>query len=725
MSSPLSTSSGATDPGNDTSSPWFSPAWETRARIADFLTSSISTRRIRSKIFDLPWRLIIGAVTAAVPISILAMFAHSWSAAMAGVVVLVIIALASYFTDRLGGLTSLAVSLLLLDLYFMEGKTDLTNPANRSDRVTIVLVAIAGAVLIWLVQRIESESIEDRQDAWAARSAATALSAIETVAATQQGLSYSARRQIYDAIVRAVVGVNRAHAGALMLTIPSESQIVPDASYGFGEHASWALKKEGTGRGIVARIASERRPIQVYDLRSGTATNGTGLMESPVRSLLGAPIISADDCLLGVILLGLLVPHRFGASEVKKLEAFSSQIAAILETMSAAGEREFELQQARDEQRRLERVIAAIPEAVVVVSPLDGEIVATNMAARTLFGDLLNRDFYDALQSLDGGPVDEHALPMRQAIDRGESVEGIELVIRRKGCAEIPILASAAPIFGPEGSVVAVVSAFRDISTLKEAARIKDEFVSIVSHELRSPLTPIRGYVQLVARELSREGAHEQQVQRLHSIDGHVDRLTRLVDDLLDVSRMRAGSLEIRRETTDLATICRDVVSVRSANEVRRRIELHVPERPVEGFWDPDRLHQIVDNLVGNALKYSPDEGVVSVAVESRPSEAEIIVSDQGPGIAEDDREKVFGAFYRTASATNSQAPGLGLGLYICSELVEAHGGTIDVLSGPQGGAEFRVKLPRTVDESRLPAQLPIDALFFDTVGEATGMSPA
>src|SRR4029450_13402277 len=123
-------------------------------------------------------------------------------------------------------------------------------------------------------------------------------------------------------------------------------------------------------------------------------------------------------------LLGLLVPHRFGASEVKKLEAFSSQIAAILETMSAPGEREFELQQARDEQRRLERVIAAIPEAVVVVSPLDGEIVATNMAARTLFGDLLNRDFYDALQSLDGGPVDEHALPMRQAIDRGESVEG-------------------------------------------------------------------------------------------------------------------------------------------------------------------------------------------------------------------------------------------------------------------------------------------------------------
>src|SRR5215203_3819758 len=100
----------------------------------------------------------------------------------------------------------------------------------------------------------------------------------------------------------------------------------------------------------------------------------------------------------------------------------------------------------------------------------------------------------------------------------------------------LAVLASAAPVREPDGTIVAVVAVFRDIAELKQASQMKDEFVSVVSHELRSPLTPIRGFVQLVAKELDREGGHDSQVQRLHSLNGHVDRMTRLVDDLLDVS---------------------------------------------------------------------------------------------------------------------------------------------------------------------------------------------
>ena len=254
-----------------------------------------------------------------------------------------------------------------------------------------------------------------------------------------------------------------------------------------------------------------------------------------------------------------------------------------------------------------------------------------------------------------------------------------------------PLLASAAPILDQHGRVTAVVGAFRDITTLKEAARIKDEFVSVVSHELRSPLTPIRGYVQLVARELAREGNHELQVKRLNSIDGHVVRLARLVDDLLDVSRLRAGSLEIRPMRTDLVELARDVIQVRSEGESVTSIELVAHRASITGDWDPDRIQQVIDNLVGNALKYSPPTGKVTVTVDVVDGQAAIAVADEGPGISEADRQNIFGAFFRTSEATSSQAPGLGLGLYICRELVRAHEGTIEVGEAPGGGAEFRV----------------------------------
>jgi PAS domain S-box-containing protein len=649
------------------------------------------SRRLDSTLADLPWRMVIGLLLTALPISLLALIAGGWTVSMASIVALAMIALSAYLADWVGGISALTIAFLLLDLFFVDQRTGFARPVQREDRLSLLTFTLTAVLIIWLVQRVKAEGTEDRQSAIAARSAATALSAIETIAGTQQRLSFQERKQIYDAIVHNVVGLNRAHAGALMLSVPGTDDFLPDASYGFGPDAQEILRLEGAGAGIIHRIGIERRPLQVYDLR-GSATSE--LRTSPVRSLLGAPIISPDDRVLGVLLIGLLVPHRYSNAEVKKLEAYALQIAGILETMSATGEREFELQQARDEQRRLERVIAAIPEAVVVVAP-DHSVVATNAVAEELFCTGIDRDFSKRLLAPDGESIDEDELPIQRAMEAGEPIEGIELAIDRGGHLR-PLLASAAPILDQNGKVTAVVGAFRDITTLKEAARIKDEFVSVVSHELRSPLTPIRGYVQLVARELAREGGHELQVKRLNSIDGHVVRLARLVDDLLDVSRLRAGSLEIRPLPSDLVELTRDVIQVRSIGESSDRIQLVTKHESIRGEWDPDRIQQVIDNLVGNALKYSPPTGQVTVTVDVVADRAAISVADEGPGISEVDRQNIFGAFFRTSDATSSQAPGLGLGLYICRELVRAHDGTIEVVEAPGGGAEFRVLLPMT-----------------------------
>jgi signal transduction histidine kinase len=257
----------------------------------------------------------------------------------------------------------------------------------------------------------------------------------------------------------------------------------------------------------------------------------------------------------------------------------------------------------------------------------------------------------------------------------------------------VPVVASAAPLRAEDGAIDAVVGIFQDVGPLKEAERLRDEFISVVSHELRSPLTPIRGFAQVVARDLQREGSHDQHVAWLQSLQQHVDRMTRLVDDLLDVSRLRAGRLKIRRIDTDLIAICRSVVDAWNATSTRHDVVLRTGLATLHAEVDGDRLHQVLDNLVGNAVKYAND-GQIVVAVNVGVRTASISVIDQGPGISESDRDAVFTPFYRARNASESAVPGLGLGLYISSELMQEHGGSLDITEAPDGGSCFAITLP-------------------------------
>ena len=172
--------------------------------------------------------------------------------------------------------------------------------------------------------------------------------------------------------------------------------------------------------------------------------------------------------------------------------------------------------------------------------------------------------------------------------------------------------------------------------------------------------------------------------------------MTRLVEDLLEVSRLKSGSLDIRLEPTDLVEVCEIVATSRQATAPNHNIRFNYHGSAVVGEWDHDRLHQIVDNLVGNAVKYSPAGGTVTLdlAVERQSRYVVLTVSDEGPGIPAEDRDRIFSAFYRTHEAEISQISGLGLGLYIVGELVAAHGGTVRVDESPSGGAAFHVYLP-------------------------------
>jgi len=232
---------------------------------------------------------------------------------------------------------------------------------------------------------------------------------------------------------------------------------------------------------------------------------------------------------------------------------------------------------------------------------------------------------------------------------------------------------------------------------LEDASQMKDRFLSIASHELKTPITTIRGQAQLALRRLSKRKSLSDDLEvaqaALGRINDQTSRLTSLIDELLDVSSIRNGKAELRKRRIDLRDICREVVEDQRLL-TGRSILLEMPVEPVKLSIDSDRISQVLVNLVSNAVKYSPEEAVVEVCVQQEREGVLICVRDHGKGIPEDQQAQIFETFYRTPDAQASTKQGLGLGLSISREIVERHEGKIWCESQPGKGSTFFVKLP-------------------------------
>jgi signal transduction histidine kinase len=224
----------------------------------------------------------------------------------------------------------------------------------------------------------------------------------------------------------------------------------------------------------------------------------------------------------------------------------------------------------------------------------------------------------------------------------------------------------------------------------QEALQVKDQFLSIVSHELRTPLTTIKGYAQMLRRKL--EDSPDDQ-RFANNIDAQVGRLSRLVDDLLDVTRFSRGQFELTVERTDIRSILEDVVARFRLVAANHTFRLELDSGNFEGDWDRDRLEQVMNNLVGNAVKYSPSGGEIVISTRHEANQLIVAVRDQGVGIPKADQQHLFDRFFR-GSAENTDIKGMGLGLYVSQRIVEAHGGEIGATSVPGAGSEFFFTLP-------------------------------
>lgn len=228
---------------------------------------------------------------------------------------------------------------------------------------------------------------------------------------------------------------------------------------------------------------------------------------------------------------------------------------------------------------------------------------------------------------------------------------------------------------------------------LQGETQVKDEFFALVSHELRTPLTSIMGYLELVRDDEDELPADTRRF--LEVVDRNAQRLLRLVGDMLFVAQVEAGRLSLERSSVDLRTVAQDAVEAARPAAARGRVTLELdaaPGPPITG--DRDRLGQMIDNLISNALKFTPEGRAVRVSLRDDGRDAVLEVGDEGVGIPEADQEHLFERFFRASTAVSKAVPGAGLGLTIVKTIVEAHGGSIALTSTEGIGTTVRVTLP-------------------------------
>ena len=350
----------------------------------------------------------------------------------------------------------------------------------------------------------------------------------------------------------------------------------------------------------------------------------------------------------------------------------------------------------------LDHVLDYAPVGVLVLD-LGLQVVSSNRSA----GQILEWSERELLGGslLDVFPEDERE-PLSEFLSRSDlnASTNLQQVFSHQteasGTRYIDITCSALPSDrGDQMTMVILQDVTQQIINEREreaAIELKNEFLSMAAHELKTPLTSTRGFVELVRRHLERPDWNQERILRLHNqLYAQVDRLQLLVSDLLDVSRIRQGGLDPHPEPLDLTALADEVIQrFRDLPEDEQSdidLMLDAPS-PVNGIWDPGRLDQVITNLVSNAVKYSPNGGNVTVTVRKRGNSAELSVQDEGVGIDPELRERLFDPFVRGNVGGN--VPGTGLGLYISQQIVKQHGGTISVSGNIGEGSTFTVRLP-------------------------------
>jgi PAS domain S-box-containing protein len=474
------------------------------------------------------------------------------------------------------------------------------------------------------------------------------------------------------------------HADACAIRVLEDDELVVSAAEGRGADEALGSRSPANAW-LSGDVVQSRSPVVLENAGADPRLRELDPMLSGGNAAyLGVPLAGPEGAPLGVLAVYAAEPRPWREEEVEAMLALAASAAAALSNAEL-------YQRVALEKERSFAILANIADGIVAVDR-EGEVVLWNDAAEQITGvpaeDALGRTPVQVLQ--------------RTLESETDTPQGDRLVPIMRGREEVLLSVTEAVMRDPAGAVAGRIFAFRDISADRLVEQMKSDFVSTVSHELRTPLTSIYGFAETLLRRDVMFG-DEERLTFLGYIASESQRLTGIVDALLNVARLDTGDLQVHLAPTDVRDVVAQVVhSAREAGANGHTFVIDLPSEPLAANADPDKLRQVFSILLDNALKYSPAGGTVTVGAERKRESVEVSIADEGIGIPQADQDQIFRKFYRgTDAESRVGAGGTGLGLFIARGLVTAMGGRIWVDSREGEGSTFAFELPLATTRAR------------------------
>ena len=404
--------------------------------------------------------------------------------------------------------------------------------------------------------------------------------------------------------------------------------------------------------------------------------------QTPLEQVVSLPLVLEDEEIVGGIFLFRSGSIAFTAGDHSLLRDFADQAAIAVRNAR-------QMEQLREEKARVDAVIANSPNGVMILDP-DLHIVITNRAFSELVGvaadEAKGKPCHEvlALENLTGDHLCQEGRhpPPLTGIWQGEGD------IVRPGYKRITVGVTYFPLFDRSGNLINVIATLSDITRYREAEELKSTFISVISHELKTPVSLIKGYASTLARD---DANWDDDIIREigQVIEDESDRLNDLINNLLDASRIQAGALTLDIDDVSLEHIARTSVERFKTQTDKHRFELDFVDDLPTVQADSRRLRQVIDNLISNAIKYSPEGGTIRVGGWQEDDRVVTYVADEGIGIPKDEQVAVFDRFFRVDSGLRRNTQGVGLGLFLVKAIIEAHDGAVWLNSEPGKGTTF------------------------------------
>jgi signal transduction histidine kinase len=509
-----------------------------------------------------------------------------------------------------------------------------------------------------------------------------------------------AREVTPQAVLQSVVDMARQVVPAqfAVLAVADEqgqmTQVIPSGMTA----EEWALTGPlPEGEGLLDELIRQGVPLLIPDLVADPRSAGFTLGYPPMRSLLSVPIILGGRVLGNLCLIEQGQECQFDEDDLAALQILATHAAAAIDRAQAY--------QGVEEQRdQLRIILDSLPSAVMIIgAPASRTELANAAACAMAFGSasppavlpVIGRDFH--VHQADGAPLLlEQRIEARAQLLQGDVIRNQQYQLESADGRRVPVLAQIAPLRNAAGVIDRAVLVLQDITRLREAEQLKEDFLSLVSHEFRTPLTTIHGGAHLLANQ---SGTLDEKTRRalLDDIVTESDHLDQMLANMLTLTEVMAGRLPVRTEPLLLQPLAYATAADVAAHAPHHQFLVEIPADLPPSEGDPALLVQVLRNLYENAVKYSPDGGAIRTTASIEGRMVTIHVADGGIGIAADEVDRVFARFHRAGA--DPSVRGMGLGLYLSHYLVAAQGGRIVARSPGQGqGATFSVTLPLARD---------------------------